>query len=185
MIVRAVGDGLRLAAAFLPGGLIVARNMVHPQPDPKYIKPLTANPDLVTLFLDKDAAGFSVTIEKRCCARAKCARKRASGAFSTGNPERPQGDSNPRLQDENLQTRIGQPFSDNDLQQSGERCTSHGTGGPIDAETWAGLPELVRTAIEALVETARQAGRSFARSAEFVHSHTRAANQAAKSSTSE
>ena len=48
-----------------PGGLIVAHNMVRPAPDPAYIKAITTNPDLETIFLNMQAAGVSVTLKKR------------------------------------------------------------------------------------------------------------------------
>ncbi len=48
-----------------PGGLIVAHNMVYPTPDPRYIKAITTNPDLETVFLHMHAAGIGVTLKKR------------------------------------------------------------------------------------------------------------------------
>ncbi|MBI4586590.1 MAG: O-methyltransferase [Planctomycetes bacterium] len=48
-----------------PGGLIVSHNMRRPEPDPRYIKAITTNPDLETLFLNMDAAGIAVTLKKR------------------------------------------------------------------------------------------------------------------------
>jgi predicted O-methyltransferase YrrM len=48
-----------------PGGLIVAHNMVYPPPDPRYIKAITTNPDLDTIFLHMHAAGVGVTLKKR------------------------------------------------------------------------------------------------------------------------
>ncbi len=48
-----------------PGGLIVAHNMVYPSPDPRYIKAITTNPDLETVFLHMHAAGVGVTLKKR------------------------------------------------------------------------------------------------------------------------
>lgn len=48
-----------------PGGLILAHNMNSPAPDPRYIKAITTNPDLETVFLHMDAAGISVTLKKR------------------------------------------------------------------------------------------------------------------------
>jgi predicted O-methyltransferase YrrM len=48
-----------------PGGLIIGHNMHRPAPDPQYIKAITTNPDLETLFLNMHAAGIAVTLKKR------------------------------------------------------------------------------------------------------------------------
>ncbi len=48
-----------------PGGLIVAHNMRSPAPDPRYIKAITTDPDLETVFLNMHAAGVGVTLKKR------------------------------------------------------------------------------------------------------------------------
>lgn len=48
-----------------PGGLIIGHNMHRPAPDPAYVKAITTNPELETLFLNMDAAGVAVTIKKR------------------------------------------------------------------------------------------------------------------------
>jgi caffeoyl-CoA O-methyltransferase len=48
-----------------PGGLIVAHNMSMGQADPNYVKAITTNPDLETLFLHMDGAGVGVTLKKR------------------------------------------------------------------------------------------------------------------------
>jgi predicted O-methyltransferase YrrM len=48
-----------------PGGLIVAHNMVRPEPDPGYVEAVTTNPELETLFLNMDLAGVGVTLKKR------------------------------------------------------------------------------------------------------------------------
>jgi len=48
-----------------PGGLIVAHNMNPRQADPEYVKFITANPDLETLFLHMQGAGVGVTLKKR------------------------------------------------------------------------------------------------------------------------
>ncbi len=47
------------------GGLIVAHNMSQPAPDPRYVKAITANPNLETVFLNMHAAGVGVTLKKR------------------------------------------------------------------------------------------------------------------------
>lgn len=48
-----------------PGGLVIAHNMNYPEPDPDYIKAITQNPQLETLFLLMDTAGIGVTMKKR------------------------------------------------------------------------------------------------------------------------
>ncbi len=48
-----------------PGGLVVAHNMSPRQADPDYVKAVTTNPDLETIFLHMDAAGVGVTMKKR------------------------------------------------------------------------------------------------------------------------
>ena len=48
-----------------PGGLILAHNMNYPAPDPKYIKAITTNPDLETIFLLMQGPGMGVTLKKR------------------------------------------------------------------------------------------------------------------------
>ena len=48
-----------------PGGLVVAHNMSVQQADPRYVKAITTNPDLETIFLHMDAAGVGVTMKKR------------------------------------------------------------------------------------------------------------------------
>ena len=48
-----------------PGGLIIAHNMKSPAPSPEYIKAITTNPDLETIFLNMQAAGVGVTLKKR------------------------------------------------------------------------------------------------------------------------
>ena len=48
-----------------PGGLIVAHNMNVRQADPQYVKAITTNKDLETLFLHMDGAGVAVSMKKR------------------------------------------------------------------------------------------------------------------------
>jgi predicted O-methyltransferase YrrM len=48
-----------------PGGLVIAHNMRYPPPDPRYIKAITTNPDLETIYLHMNAAGIGVTLKKR------------------------------------------------------------------------------------------------------------------------
>jgi predicted O-methyltransferase YrrM len=48
-----------------PGGLVVAHNMRVPPPDPQYIKAITTNPALESVFLNMHSAGIAVTLKKR------------------------------------------------------------------------------------------------------------------------
>jgi len=48
-----------------PGGLIIAHNMVPRMADPRYVKAVTTNPDLETVFLNMSASGIGVTLKKR------------------------------------------------------------------------------------------------------------------------
>jgi len=48
-----------------PGGLVVAHNMVSPPPDPAYVKAVTTDPALETVFLNMHDAGIGVTLKKR------------------------------------------------------------------------------------------------------------------------
>jgi len=48
-----------------PGGLIVAHNMNRRQADAKFVKAITTDPKLETLFLHMQGAGVSVTMKKR------------------------------------------------------------------------------------------------------------------------
>jgi predicted O-methyltransferase YrrM len=48
-----------------PGGLIVAHNMRSPAPDPRYVRAITTDPDLETVFLNMHDAGVGVTLKKR------------------------------------------------------------------------------------------------------------------------
>ncbi len=47
------------------GGLVIAHNMTTPQADPRYVKAITTNPELETLFLNLQRAGIGVTMKKR------------------------------------------------------------------------------------------------------------------------
>jgi len=47
-----------------PGGLILADNMRKPAPDPKFIKAITTNPNLETIFLNMRSTGISLTVKK-------------------------------------------------------------------------------------------------------------------------
>ncbi|MBD3184527.1 methyltransferase [Candidatus Poribacteria bacterium] len=46
------------------GGLIMAHNMRSPMPDPDYIKAITTDPNLDTIFLHMQGAGMAVTLKK-------------------------------------------------------------------------------------------------------------------------
>ena len=48
-----------------PGGLVIAHNINARQADPRYVKAITTNADLETLFLHKEGTGVSVTLKKR------------------------------------------------------------------------------------------------------------------------
>lgn len=48
-----------------PGGLIIPHNMNNRQADPKFVEAITTNPDLETLFLNKELTCIGVTLKKR------------------------------------------------------------------------------------------------------------------------
>jgi caffeoyl-CoA O-methyltransferase len=48
-----------------PGGLILADNMSRPTPSPQFIKAITTNPNLETIFLNMQSTGISLTVKKR------------------------------------------------------------------------------------------------------------------------
>ena len=48
-----------------PGGLILADNVSRPEPSPAFLKAITTNPNLETIFLNMQATGISVTLKKR------------------------------------------------------------------------------------------------------------------------
>jgi len=47
-----------------PGGLILADNMSRPTPSPKFIKAITTDPNLETIFLNMQSTGISLTVKK-------------------------------------------------------------------------------------------------------------------------
>lgn len=47
-----------------PGGLILADNMHEPKPSPDFIKAVTTNPNLETIFLNMESTGISLTLKK-------------------------------------------------------------------------------------------------------------------------
>ena len=48
-----------------PGGLIVAHNMTPGMADPRFVKAITTNPDLETIFVNMQASGVGITMKKR------------------------------------------------------------------------------------------------------------------------
>ena len=48
-----------------PGGLVTAHNMSGRQADPRYVKAITTDPNLETIFLHMQGAGVGVTLKKR------------------------------------------------------------------------------------------------------------------------
>jgi hypothetical protein len=43
----------------------MAHNMQSPPPDPAFVKAITLNPELETLFVNMDASGLGITLKKR------------------------------------------------------------------------------------------------------------------------
>jgi len=48
-----------------PGGLILAHTMARPRPDPAFVKAITTNPELETLFVNMNDQGLGITLKKR------------------------------------------------------------------------------------------------------------------------
>lgn len=48
-----------------PGGLILAHNMASPAPDPKFVRAITTNPELDTLFVHMYDQGLGIALKKR------------------------------------------------------------------------------------------------------------------------
>ena len=55
----------KLAPLVRPGGLIIAHNMNERQADASFVKAITTDPNLETLFLHMDATGVGVAMKKR------------------------------------------------------------------------------------------------------------------------
>lgn len=55
----------KLLPKLRPGGLVIAHNMNERQSDPGFVKAITTNPDLETLFLSAGASGIGVSMKKR------------------------------------------------------------------------------------------------------------------------
>jgi predicted O-methyltransferase YrrM len=47
-----------------PGGLVVAHNMDQRMADPRYVKAITSNPELETLFINMETSGIGVSLKK-------------------------------------------------------------------------------------------------------------------------
>ncbi len=48
-----------------PGGLSLADNVSRPSPSPQFLKAITTDPDLETVFLNMQSTGISLTLKKR------------------------------------------------------------------------------------------------------------------------
>jgi caffeoyl-CoA O-methyltransferase len=48
-----------------PGGLILADNVSRPSPSPEFLRAITTNPNLETVFLNMQSTGISLTLKKR------------------------------------------------------------------------------------------------------------------------
>jgi predicted O-methyltransferase YrrM len=48
-----------------PGGLILSHNMASPPPDPAFVRAITANADLETLFVNMHDQGLGISLKKR------------------------------------------------------------------------------------------------------------------------
>jgi caffeoyl-CoA O-methyltransferase len=55
----------RLLPLVRPGGLIIGHNMRYPAPSPEYVKTITTDPKLETVFVNMDDQGLGITLKKR------------------------------------------------------------------------------------------------------------------------
>ena len=55
----------KLLPLIRPGGLILADNVHRPSPSPQFLKAITTDPNLETVFLNMQSTGISLTIKKR------------------------------------------------------------------------------------------------------------------------
>jgi predicted O-methyltransferase YrrM len=55
----------KLLPKLRPGGLVIAHNVSERQADPKYLKAITTNPELETIFVSAGASGIGVSMKKR------------------------------------------------------------------------------------------------------------------------
>lgn len=55
----------KLLPLIRPGGLILADNMSQPRPSPDFVRAITTNPNLETIFLNMQSTGIGLTLKKR------------------------------------------------------------------------------------------------------------------------
>ena len=55
----------KLLPKLRPGGLVIAHNMNQRQADPQFVKAITSNPELETVFMNLETSGISVSLKKR------------------------------------------------------------------------------------------------------------------------
>lgn len=55
----------KLLPQLRPGGLVIAHNIDPRMADPAFIKAITSNPELETIFLNQETSGISVSLKKR------------------------------------------------------------------------------------------------------------------------
>jgi caffeoyl-CoA O-methyltransferase len=55
----------RLLPLLRPGGLIIGHNMRYPAPSQEYVKAITTDPALETVFVNMDDQGMAITLKKR------------------------------------------------------------------------------------------------------------------------
>jgi caffeoyl-CoA O-methyltransferase len=55
----------RLLPLVRPGGLVLADNMSRPKPSPAFVKAITTNPNLETVFVNMSATGLGIILKKR------------------------------------------------------------------------------------------------------------------------
>ena len=55
----------KLLPKLRPGGLVIAHNMNQRMADPRYVKAITTNPELETVFLNMTSSGIGVSMKKR------------------------------------------------------------------------------------------------------------------------
>jgi predicted O-methyltransferase YrrM len=55
----------KLLPKLRPGGLVIAHNMSHRQADPRYVKAVTSNPELESLFVSAGTSGIGISLKKR------------------------------------------------------------------------------------------------------------------------
>jgi predicted O-methyltransferase YrrM len=55
----------KLLPRLRPGGLVIAHNMTEGMADPKFVKAITSDPNLETVFLNMSTSGIGVSVKKR------------------------------------------------------------------------------------------------------------------------